>query len=261
MPQGINAIRQSHGDYICIIDQDDVISSNYVSYLYRLCDENNADIALTPNVDKLFKMHHKDNGEDKVKIVSGEDAVEMMLYHKIVISPWNKIFNSKLIKDNDVVFNTKFFNGEGFAFSIECYLHAKRIAIGQRKLYHYRVGDSETGASKFKKEYILSSLGAQEYIKSCLPQNSERIEEAWEYSNWHTHCDCLNIMIGCKAQKYYCEMYSKLFNYCQHNAGIAITAPVSLQQILRGVLFRINPFMASKVINMFRIRKFKQYGG
>ena len=106
----------------------------------------------------------------------------MMLYHNIVISPWNKMFSRRLIDDNGIRFNTKLFNGEGFAFSIECYLKADKVAIGNRKVYHYRVGDPETGASKFKEEYLLSSLGAQKYIRSKL-HDSQNLINAWEYSN------------------------------------------------------------------------------
>ena len=42
------ALDMAKGDYICIIDQDDVLSTDYVSYFYNLIIGNNAQIALTP---------------------------------------------------------------------------------------------------------------------------------------------------------------------------------------------------------------------
>ena len=73
-----------------------------------------------------------------------------MLYHKIIIAPWNKMISKKLLNNNKVRFNPDFFGGEGFAFSVEAYQYANKIVKGQKKVYHYRVGDPESGASKFR---------------------------------------------------------------------------------------------------------------
>ena len=39
---------------------------------------------------------------------------------------------------------------------------------------------------------------------------------------------------------------------------VVFGAPINIQQKLRGILFMINPNIASKIINKFRIRKFKK---
>lgn len=261
--QGVSAARnialdQAKGEYICIIDQDDMISSNYVSYFYRLIKENNAQIALTPNVDKFFKECRQDNSIDNVEIWSGEKTAIEMLYHKIVIAPWNKMISKKLLDENNIRFHLDFFCGEGFAFSVQAYQYANRIAIGQKKIYHYRVGDPESGASKFRVSTIESSINAQQYIRHTLVKETPELIKAWEFSNWHTHCDCLNIMVGCGVKKTYLEMYKIIYKVCKDEAKYALIAPISFQQKIRGVLFIVNPYLAAKVINFFRVRKFKR---
>lgn len=248
----------SKGEYICIIDQDDVISKNYVSYFYGLIVDNDADIALTPTADKFFGTLNEDNSQDEVVVWSGERTSVEMLYHKIIIAPWNKMISKKLLDDNNVRFNPNFFGGEGFAFSVEAYQYANRIAVGRKKVYHYRVGDPESGASKFRLSSIESSINAQIYIKDTFVKPSPALLEAWKFSNWHTHCDCLNMMVGCKAIGEYPDMYKKLKEECKKNAMLALKAPVSAQQKLRGILFKISPYMATKIINHFRIRKFEK---
>ena len=249
-------ICNSTGNYIGIIDQDDVIDSNYVEYLISLLIKFNADIATTPQPDKFLDKIHVDKTKDDASIISGHKAAETMLYHKFVIAPWNKLIRSELIKNNDIRFNPDFFGGEGFAFSIECFEHAKTVVVGHRKVYHYRVGDPNSGASKFRKASILSSLNAQKYIKDHLVDRSESMMKAWKFSDWHTHCDCLNMMIGCHAEDVDKELYRYLYNYCKKYSFVASSAPISKQQKLRGVLFALSPRMASKIINAFRIRKF-----
>lgn len=251
-----NALAISNGKYVCIIDQDDVISTDYISYLYNLCVSNDADIALTPTVDKFFDRTIEDNSIDQVSVITGREAVITMLYHKFVIAPWNKIIKKSLIDSNEIKFNPDYFNGEGFAFSIECFQAAKKVVVGNKKIYHYRVGDPTTGASVYKEQYINSSINAQQYILSKLVFTDEEVMKAWEFSNWHTHCDAFNVMVGCGAKNKNLELYNRLKKKCQKDAWVAFHAPISIQQKLRGVLFCINPYIASRTINHFRLRKF-----
>lgn len=249
-------IDKAKGEYICIVDQDDIISTDYINYFYNLILKYDADIALTPSADKFFEKIEEDTNIDKCEVWTGEKASIEMLYHKIIIAPWNKMIKKSLLDDNNVRFNPNFFGGEGFAFSIEAYQFANRIAKGQRRVYHYRVGDTESGASKFRLSSVESSINAQKYIKEKLIKKTSEELKAWNFSNWHTNCDCLNMMVGCKATGDYPEMYEKLKESCRKDALCAVTAPVSFQQRLRGILFFINPYIASRIINHFRIRKF-----
>jgi glycosyltransferase involved in cell wall biosynthesis len=252
-----NAISASTGEYICFVDQDDILDKNYIEYFLNLILKNDADVALTTQSDKFYKKIHKCTSKDKIRIMNGKEATIEMLYHKFVIAPWNKMIKSSLIKKNKIEFNPNFFNGEGFAFSIECFLNSSKVVVGTKKVYHYRVGDPESGASKFSEKSIISSLNAQEYIREKL-YNDKEINKAWNFSNWHTNCDCFNIFIGCNAKNKNLELYNKIYKKCQKDALCALTAPVNLQQKLRGILFKINPVLAAKIINKFRIRKFKK---
>lgn len=131
---------------------------------------------------------------------SGEQTAIEMLYHKIIIAPWNKMISRKLLDNNHVRFNPDFFGGEGFAFSVQSYQYAERIAVGHQLVYHYRVGDPESGASKFRESTIHSSINAQQYIKDTFVHETPELLKAWKFSNWHTYCDCLNIMVGCGVE-------------------------------------------------------------
>lgn len=246
------------GDYVGIVDQDDVLSADYVDYFMSLIKKYNAQIALVPTADKFFDSIKEPSNNDNVQICSGEDVTIQMLYHKIIIGPWNKLIKRTLLVENNVKFNPTFFGGEGFAFSIEAYQYADKVAVGSRNVYHYRVGDPETGASKFRLSSIESSLNAQEYILGKLKKSTPALLKAWNFSYWHTCCDCLNLMVGSGVTDKYEDMYKKLSITCQRKAMIAISAPISAQQKLRGILFKINPRFASSVINRFRVRNFNK---
>lgn len=253
------ALQKASGEFICLLDQDDILATNYVSYFYKLITTYNTDIAITLSPQKFFRKEPKpDKTKDKIEIFNGEQVAIMMLYHKMVIAPWNKMISRKLIKENNIIFQPQFFNGEGFAFSIECFMKATKVAIGHKKIYYYRVGDPNSGASKFKEEWINSSINAQQYIKTILNSPNQDIIKAWKFSNWHTHCDALNVIIGCKAKSNHYMLYQSIKNTCQKQALCALSAPISFQQKLRGILFKTNPYIAAQIINFFRKRKFKE---
>lgn len=252
-------IDMAQGAYVCIIDQDDLLSPDYLSYFYRLIKDNDAEIAATPTADKFFGGIKLDDGRnDYVTVLSGEQTAINMLYHKIIIAPWNKMISRELIEKYHIRFVPEFFNGEGFAYSIDCFQRARRVAMGHHNVYHYRVGDPESGASKFREYSIHSCIKAQLYIKDKLVSKSSETQKAWNFSNWHSHCDCLNMMVGCGVTKEYKALYDSVKTICQKNALCALSAPISLQQKLRGILFAVSPYMAAKVINHFRIRKFSK---
>lgn len=130
-----NALQKATGAYVCLIDQDDCIAPDYVSYFYRLIKENDAEIALTPQAKRFLSAEdlNPDIESDHIQVWGGERAAIAMLYYKLVIAPWNKMISMKLIRDNNLEFCTRFFSGEGFSFSVDCFQRAKRVAVGQKR--------------------------------------------------------------------------------------------------------------------------------
>ena len=75
-------IIQAEGEYITFIDSDDVVSSDYVEYLYNILEENDGDIAICnpvhcyPNEKIVFEQ------ETFKRVYKAEDAIVEMLYQK-----------------------------------------------------------------------------------------------------------------------------------------------------------------------------------
>lgn len=253
------ALNNIHGEYVCLIDQDDCISKNYISYFYSLIEENNADISLSPKPNKFkdeIYFENVDLSNDIVEIWDGKKAVTQMLYYNLVIAPWNKMISSDLINKNNIKFDSTFFGGEGFSFSIDCFKVANRVAVGQKKVYNYRVDNPNSGMTKFSMKIIDSSFRAQKHIKENLKNNDSDIIKACKYSNWHTACDCLNTIIGCKVIKEHKDTYRKIKNICQKDALIGFLAPIPKKEKIKCFMYFVSPYIASKIINHFRLRKF-----
>lgn len=251
----------SHGEYICLIDQDDYVEKNYLSYLYELILNNNAEISLTPTARKFTSKNPRNDSanvdyEDKIEIWSGVNTAREMLYYNLRIAPWNKMINRHLIEKNNIRFDLRYFGGEGFLFSIDCFIKAKRVAVGHKEVYNYRCDNPNSGMTKFSMKVIDSSINSQKTIRENVLKVSPELENACKYANWHTHCDCLNFFVGCCVIKQYKEKYKEVKKVCRQDALCVVNAKVPIKEKVKGFLYFINPYVASKFINEFQLRKF-----
>ena len=100
-----NGINNAHGDFITFIDADDMIEKDYLEYLLSLFSNRNIDVTLStfPFKIKNDSKKNKQIMDDKVNEMSGIDATKEMLLYKIVISSWNKMFKTELIKNKKII--------------------------------------------------------------------------------------------------------------------------------------------------------------
>ncbi len=110
--------------------------------------------------------------------------------------------------------------------------------------------------TRFSEKLVTGSVDAQENIKNNFINPTEVLDKAWKYSNWHTHCDCLNTIIGCNVKKQYKYLYKQIRKLCKRDAFCVIGAPVSKKEKMKEILYFINLYLAAKIINHFRLRKF-----
>lgn len=255
-----NALDVAKGEYICLVDQDDYISKDYVSYFYNLILENDAEIATTPTARKFtsekIKNNVERNIEDKVEVWTGVKAAEEMLYYNLIIAPWNKMISRSLIEENKIRFDCRYFGGEGFLFSLECFANAKKVAMGNKIVYNYRCDNPNSGMTKFSMIMIDSSINSQKTIKEKLLKNNPELKFACKYSNWHTYCDCLNFFIGCNVVKQHKEKYKEVKKVCRKDALCVLKASIPTKEKIKGIFYFISPYWTARLINHFRVRRF-----
>ena len=252
-------IKNANGEFITFVDSDDYLNKEFISYYYNMILNYNVEIALTPMPRKFNSSSPKlDESKlnDEIKVVTGEEASCKMLYYNIAIGPWNKLISMKLIKENNLEFNPKLSFGEGFKFSIDCFQRAKRIAIGKKHVYNYRLDNPNSVMTNFSLKLVTGSIDSQKEIKKSIINPTKRIIDACEYALWHTYYDCYNTMVGCKVKKKYKEIYNNTKEQCKKRALCALKAPINKKEKLKGILYFINPYITAKLINYLRIRKF-----
>lgn len=257
------ALDNAMGKYVCFIDADDFISKDYVSYLYKILKENNADISLVPtpydftgkiNIDEV--INSDDNLKDSVRTITGKEATKQMLYYHIKISSWCKLFSMNLINKYKIRFNPELKCGEGFNFCTTCLQRAKKVAVGHKVIYFYRVDNPHSAMTKFSIEMIRNGIKAIKLIDNNLIERDEDLVKACNYAFWHTHCDFFNTMVGCNVKNKYQNEYKEIKKVCKKYAKYSFSSPISTKEKIKGCLYMISPYITAKIINSFRLRKF-----
>lgn len=252
-------LKNSKGDYICIVDQDDLLEKDYIEYLLNLITENNADVSVVPQViyyTKSNAYYDETHSSDIKEIWSGEKAATEMLYSKMEIGPWSKMISKKIIKENNISFNEKLFGGEGYLFSIQCFAYSKNVAVGYKGIYNYRVDNYDSEMSKFRVRTYQSSLNAVNEMKTEFCGYSKRFDHAIKYAYWRVYVSFLNSMIASNSQKKYSDIYHELVHNCRKYAYLSFGASVSFKRKIKDLIYFISPTIVAK-FNVKKNRKRK----
>lgn len=130
---GIDA---ADGKYLTFVDGDDYVDNDYLEYLVSLVNnENKMKMAISLN-------HHINDDMDQPEEVTfsvddGMNIMKNIYLNRIFMAVWNKIYDMKFIKDNNVKFAENIWYAEGMHFNVQCLSSIDKIAVGNKKVYHY----------------------------------------------------------------------------------------------------------------------------
>lgn len=181
-------IELSVGEYITFIDSDDLVSPNYLEYLFSLLVDNEADISAIHftciNSDFSFSSVSTDGQHTQFQYICfsnkecclnlyKEDLGEM----NTPISAWGKLFKKSII--GDLRFPLGRIHEDEYFIPLVCY-KASKIAVSNAKLYYYRIAPESITHRKFSlKRYddiwgieqcidFFSSVGEKEIVSEAL---------------------------------------------------------------------------------------------
>ncbi|KAA8453752.1 glycosyltransferase [Weissella paramesenteroides] len=134
-------IYNASGKYISFIDSDDKVSPNFISELYSVAEEENADI-----VRGSFTGF---DGHDPIKWVpdfnipttSGIKALSKLLDMNVSLVVWSSVYRTDFIKENKLRFIDGIILEDG-EFTVTSYMKANRVATCSSKNYFYRVREN-----------------------------------------------------------------------------------------------------------------------
>lgn len=146
-------IDKSSGEYIMFCDSDDYVEKTWCEEMYNLALFNKYSL-----VGCGYYIHSYRDKKSYIKQVSDvkylsiENKSDIMNLYMLDISnlPVNKIFESKIIKDNNLRFDEEITLGEDLIFNLEYLKYTnEKILIVNKPLYNYIYRNRETLTTKY----------------------------------------------------------------------------------------------------------------
>lgn len=198
---GINA---ATGEYITIIDGDDWLEPDYIEYLLKIALDYQADMSMT---DRIFTTRDfVQTQNDNIEVWSSEKAAAYILYPRIPIGPWNKLYKLDILKKHDINFSVPW-SGEGLYFSFMAAQYSNKVAVGHRKVYVYRLNNAGSGLTNYKVQMGINALWNIKNIKSLNYKKSKRIENAANWHIWKNYHFLLKLIIATNSENEYKKEY------------------------------------------------------
>lgn len=152
-------INLSNGKYICFIDSDDYIEKSMLIQMYKLAEENLCDVVmsgykLAPSGKTIRPLYKLNETLNPIDAISENILVHS---HNDLCFSWRFLFNSKIIKGNNILFDTDIKIGEDFIFNLKALGKSKRFYATGATLYNYNI---ENNSSVMRVKY-----------KDCLEEN------------------------------------------------------------------------------------------
>lgn len=162
-----NGIKAVDTEWITFVDPDDWVEANYVSTLYMAQKEiQNIDIFLFDYIQEfadrtVVKQLMNNNGRLNDEWVHNFQiapfnymVVNGKAYEYETNTIWNKMYRSRLIKNNNLWFDSEARKGQDVIFNAECLQLTDRFYYLKSALYHYRyLQESVTNRFNPKAQY------------------------------------------------------------------------------------------------------------
>lgn len=227
------------GEYVTFIDGDDWVESNYISYFVKLMEESECDVVMNKN---NFTERNKNFSSNDRSVVNSEKAMEWIYMGDIFVAVWNKMYKKKILDENNIVFNTDIWYGEGMLFNIEVLQYVDKVSIGEKSVYH-QTFNPDSAMRKFNLESNLCGIKSLELQKKLWIKSNSNLEIAWAY---HRYCFNRSIIDGLVRSDMVADN-REVYEECVMNLRKNIKLPLRVEKINKKKLawlgYYISPYM------------------
>lgn len=234
------AIDIATGDYIAFVDADDTICPDFVEYMLGLIVSTNADMAISKNCFTTLDMTQVKN--ETVEIYSPEKAVAEFFYPYIRLGAWNKMYNMKFMKSHGLRFVPELKTGEGLEFITRAASMANKIAVGNRKVYIYRLDNVGSATTKANVERQgKGALETMKYIGEHLEMKTLEIKSAYSWHLWNCYRYCLRQIVDSGTKAQYKNLYAECERYLRNHSWSIIFSGVKTRLKVEALVVFLSP--------------------
>lgn len=255
---GVSEARNSglgcaNGDYVAFVDGDDYISPEYTDYMLGLISKDDCDYALSVNC--FMSQYENQIKDDKIQILSSEDATVLLLSPRVIVGCWDKLYKKRVIDENKLRFNPILFYGEGLRFITQFAQLSKKVAVGSKKVYYYRRNNYASVCTRFNINNFYNGYRSLDTIESDLKYKTPKVLNMLLFHRNLFRAGALARILSAGVKNEYEEYYGESLNYIRANLLKCLTIKgVSLYK--KGILIGscLSPWLMSRLDDIRRKR-------
>ena len=203
----------SKGEYIGFVDSDDFIERDMYESLIKAIEKSEAKIAITGIQTITNNKVERTFYTEEEKILSSYEALRLILYGKISVSVWNKIYHNEIFK------KLRFPEGkihEDTFIVTDIYKDNFKVIFLNNEKYNYIIRDGSIMDQIYKKpnnDSIEAYNNIFKYCKSSYPNKVYELFWPCTSFNW-------NLIRGVYYNKKWRECYDyieTMYNYLREN--------------------------------------------
>lgn len=137
-------IELATGDFVCFVDSDDYVESNYLTTFLSFNEDYNSTIILQDILRVRDKFSEK-NCKFKDEFIKKENFDKLLTKYKIFRFgyPFAKLYKISILKKNNIKFKSNIHFSEDLLFFIEYLNYVENVRLSSKALYNYvDVGNS-----------------------------------------------------------------------------------------------------------------------
>lgn len=185
-------VEAAHGKYIEFVDGDDWVSDQIVENLVSSAEKTNADIVMCSYYEasdylkehQLYTSTGEYSGEtlrnliDQRSLYGGSSDPHYQF--GIEINVWNKLFQSKLLKELEDKVPDQISYGEDAACTMIALQKCCKLTIIDAPLYYYRI-NPESMSKAYSKKQTLDTIPLIIYLRNCFQGNDGLLKQLAYY--------------------------------------------------------------------------------
>lgn len=242
------------GEYLMLADGDDWLELDCIEYLVRIMEENHCEMSMS---DSIFTTRNRIQNEvDNVRVWTKERAACGILYIDTPIGPWNKIYTTKVIRDNNLSFSIPWF-GEGLYFSVMAAQLSNQVAVGHKKVYNYRLNNPNSGTTVREVHNALNAQWNINNIKNNLVIRTPKTEMACDWHIFNNNFMLIMYIIGANAKSEYAEQFNKAKKDLRKEFfRVFLYSTVSVKVKIKMLAYAISPLGMAKLTLWLKKKQF-----
>lgn len=211
-------IEAAKGEYLCFVDSDDCLESDYVEKLLKQALKTGADLVICGYLheDEQGKVQEEVSFEQAQTqaVISGVEAMKKLdnifrPEYLLMVVAWNKLYRKELFAD--LRFPVMIHEDEGMIHRI--LNKSDKVAMVEEKLYHYLIReDAITGSKNYYDKKHLQILDAfEERIQIC---SDEKYKDFYENIILCYFEMCIQLMLRYREEEFRKLRLNSYFRKC-----------------------------------------------